>query len=135
MTTTTLQMFMAGHPDSTLKNFFRRLFLQKTNEIASSNLGENLPASLATTITTACYMNTSTGNTISSNSRGRGTNHTRTNRGNWFRGYKIGIFCFYRGHPYQKTHRARGHPAAFHFLENKQENTNFNYLDNLKETL
>ena len=76
MTTATLQMFLEGNPDSTLKNFFRRPFLQKTNGLANSNLGENLSASVATTITTACHMNTSTSNTMSSNSRERGKNHT-----------------------------------------------------------
>ena len=137
ITKETLQLFLTGTPDSALKNFFRRRFLQKTNGIATSNLGVNVPTPLATTTTTACYMHTSTSNTMSSNSRGRGASHTRTNRRNWFRGYRRGNFNFYRGHPYQRVHRARGprHLTAFHCQDNKQENTNFNSLDNLKETL
>ena len=137
MTTTTLQMFLEGNPDSTLKNLFRRPFLQKPSRMAGNTIEENTPASVAATITSSCWMDTYPGTTISSSSRGRGTGHTRTNRGNWFRGYKRGNLGFHRGHIYHQTHRARGprHPATFHSLDNMKEKATFNPLDNLKETL
>ena len=127
-----LQLFLEGNPDSTLKNFFRRPFLQKPSGIAGNTMEENTPASVAATITSSCSMNTYPGTTISSNNRGRGTEGE-----NWFRGYKRGNLGFHPGHLYHQTHRARGprHPATFHFLDNKQERTNFNSLDTLKETL
>ena len=137
MTTTILQMFLEGNPDSTLKNFFRRPFLQKPSGIAGNTMGENIPASVAATITSSCSMETYPGTTISSSSTGRGTGHTRTNRGNWFRGYKRGNLGFHRGHPYHQTHRVRGprHTGTFHSLDNMKGKATFNSLDNLKETL
>ena len=109
MTSATLQLFLEGNPDSTLKNFFRRPFLQKPSTIAGNTMEENTPTSVAATITSSCSMNTYPGTTISSSSRGRGTGPTRINRGTWFRGYKRGNFYlfqpFHRGHPYHQNHR------------------------------
>ena len=53
MTTATLQMFLEGNPDSTLKNFFRRPFLQKPSGIAGNTMEKNTPASVAATITSS----------------------------------------------------------------------------------
>ena len=53
MTTTILQMFLEGNPDSTLKNFFRRPFLQKPSGIAGNTMEKNTPASVAATITSS----------------------------------------------------------------------------------
>ena len=124
-----LQLFLEGNPDSTLKNFFRRPFLQKPSTIESNTMDDNTPTSVAATTKSSSSLDTYPGTTISSNSRGGGDGLKRTNRGTWFRGYKRGNFYpfqpFHRGHPYHQNYRPRGprHPAAF------------NSMDNMKETL
>ena len=124
MTSATLQLFLEGNPDSTLKNFFRRPFLQKPSTIASNTMEENTPAATTTSLSS---LDTFPGTIISSNSRGRGNGLTRTNRGTWFRGYKRGNFYpfqpFHRGHPYHQNYRPRGprHPAAFNSMDNRKE--------------
>ena len=51
MTPATLQLFLEGNPDTTLKNFFRRPFLQQPSTIAGNTMEENTPTSVVGTIT------------------------------------------------------------------------------------
>ena len=61
-----LQLFLEENPDSTLKHFFRRLFLQKPSTIADNTMEENTPTSVAATATSSSSMDTYPGTTISS---------------------------------------------------------------------